>query len=456
MIGAIIGDIAGSRFERASHKSKEFELFDKKCRPTDDSVMSLAIAKAVLDCEGSFEDLSQKAVSCMQELGRQYKNAGYGGNFYKWIWTDDPQPYNSYGNGSAMRISPCGFAASSLEEAKELSAKVTEVSHNHPEGMKGAEAIAVAIFLARSGVKKEEIREYILANYYEIGFTLDQIRKTYRFDVSCQGSVPVALEAFFESTDFEDAIRNAISVGGDSDTIAAITGSVAEAYYGVPEGIIDSVIYFLDSRQMEILYYFEKKYPAKAQDEDGEATLSVFEVIDESVDKVIPTGTPLRVDEEYPNGAVHAWVDTDMMQPDFSSFDKPDKIKEAKEMLTKTGEDISKTAKKAREGLFSAAKTVRETFDQTKAKVASKAVYCYEVAPEDAEDTEQIIQAVSLLKKEGFDARIYVSDGTMQGYVFAKGEDYQKAASILEPVERISLKEEPVSKALSELVKKHS
>ena len=456
MIGAIIGDIAGSRFERANHKSKEFELFDKTCRPTDDSVMSLAIAKAILNCDGSFDELSQKAISCMQELGRQYKNAGYGGNFFKWIWSDDPQPYNSYGNGSAMRISPCGFAASSLEEAKELSAKVTEVSHNHPEGMKGAEAIAVAIFLARNGHKKEEIQEYILNNYYEIDFTLDQIRKTYKFDVSCQGSVPVALEAFFESTDFEDAIRNAISVGGDSDTIAAITGSVAEAYYGVPEGIIDAVIGFLDSRQMEILYYFEKKYTAKAQDEDGETTLSVFEVIDDSVDRVIPAGTPLQVDEEYPNGAVHAWVDTDLMQPDFSSFDKPDRIEEAKQKLTKTGEDISKTAKKAREGLFSAAKTVKETLGQTKAKVASKAVYCYEIEVEDTEDTEQIIQAVTLLKKEGYDARVYVSGGTMHGYVFAKGEAFQKVAKILEQVERVNLNEEPVNKSLAESIKKHS
>ena len=456
MIGAIIGDVAGSRYERANHKSKEFELFDKKCRLTDDSVMSLAIAKAFLDCNGNFEELSQKSIFSMQELGRKYKNAGYGGNFYKWIWNADPQPYNSYGNGSAMRVGPCGYAAASLDEAKEFSAKVTEISHNHPEGMKGAEAIAVAIFLARSGKTKAEIRDYVVDNYYDINFTLDQIRKTYKFDVSCQGSVPVALEAFFESTDFEDAIRNAISVGGDSDTIAAIAGSVAEAYYGVPEGIIDSVINFLDSREMEILYYFEKMYPSKAQDEDGEPSLSVFEVLDASVDKVIPTGTSLQVDEELPGDSVHAWVDNGDLQPDFSSFDKPDRVKDARETLVKTGADISKSARKAKDGLLSAAKSFKGTLDQTKAKVAAKTVYCYAIATEDTEDTEQIIQAVSLLKDNGYDARIYVSNGTMFGYVFAKGENREKAAMLLNSIERVVLNEEPVDKAQAELIRKHS
>lgn len=313
MIGAIIGDIAGSRYERINHKSKEFELFDKKCRPTDDSVMSLAVAKAILDCEEDVDSLGKTAISAMQELGRIYKNAGYGGTFIKWLWTEDPQPYNSFGNGAAMRVGPCGFAAKNLDEARMLSAKVTEISHNHPEGMKGAEAIAVAVYLARNGKSKEEIRNYITSNYYEIGFSLDQIRKSYKFDVSCQGSVPVALEAFFEAEDFDDAIRNAISVGGDSDTIAAMAGAVAEAYFGVPEGIIDSAINYLDARQMEILYYFEKRYPSKALDEDGEATRTVFEVLDDSVDKVIPAGAAVEVDGEYPGGAVHAWVDHEAM-----------------------------------------------------------------------------------------------------------------------------------------------
>ena len=279
MIGAIIGDIAGSRYERVNHKSKEFELFDKKCRPTDDSVMSLAVAKAILACEGNYEELSANAIACMQELGRIYKDAGYGGSFYKWLFTENPQPYNSYGNGAGMRVGPCGFAAKTLEEAKELAAKVTRVSHDHPEGMKGAEAIAVAVFLAKSGKSKEEIRTFIEENYYKIEFTLDGIRKKYTFDVSCQGSVPVALEAFFEANDFEDAIRNAISVGGDSDTIAAMAGAVAEAFYGIPENVIRSAIPYLDRQEMEILCTFEKKFPSKAVAEDGGAVKTVFDVL---------------------------------------------------------------------------------------------------------------------------------------------------------------------------------
>lgn len=264
MIGAIIGDIVGSRFEWDNHKSKDFELFDRRCRPTDDSIMSLAVAQAILRSGDNYEDLSSHAVASMQELGRLYPDAGYGGSFRKWIASDNPQPYNSYGNGSAMRVSPCGYAARSLEEAKKLSAIVTEVSHNHPEGMKGAEAIAVAIFLAREGRSKEEIKKHMREKYYDIDFTIDEICESYEFDVSCQGSVPVALAAFFESTDFEDAIRNSISVGGDSDTIAAIAGSVAGAFYGVPEGLVASAIAYLDERQLDILRQFEQKYSVEA------------------------------------------------------------------------------------------------------------------------------------------------------------------------------------------------
>lgn len=262
MIGAIIGDIVGSRYEYINHRSKEFTLFDKKCKPTDDSIMSLAVAKAILASGDDIEILSVNTVAYMQELGRQYEHAGYGRHFYRWLWLEDPRPYNSYGNGAGMRVGPCGFAADSLEHAKTLSAAVTKVTHNHPEGMKGAEAIAVAVFLARSGKDKKDIRTYIEENYYEIDFKIDELRRMYRFDVSCQGSVPVALEAFFESTDFEDAIRTAISVGGDSDTIAAMTGAVAEAYYGVPEKILAEVTGFLDERQLEIIHSFEQKYSA--------------------------------------------------------------------------------------------------------------------------------------------------------------------------------------------------
>ena len=261
MLGAIIGDIVGSRFEADNHKSKEFDLFTKDSCPTDDSIMTLAVAKALLASKEDWSQLSQNAVKYMQEIGRQYPDCGYGGHFFYWIFSDDPQPYGSYGNGSAMRISPVGFVADSIEQAKALSQAVTEVSHNHPEGIKGSEALAVAIFLARNGASMDEIKDYIDKNYYPLDFTLDQIREDYSFDVTCQGSVPQAFQAFFESQDFEDAIRNAISIGGDSDTIAAICGGLAEAYYGIPTPIRNQVMAYLDDRLVEIVETFESTYP---------------------------------------------------------------------------------------------------------------------------------------------------------------------------------------------------
>lgn len=262
MLGAIIGDIAGSRFEWNNTKSKEFELLShiKGCKVTDDSIMSLAVAQAILDSNGDTAALNQHAVTRMRELGRKYPHAGYGGDFHKWIYDSNPHPYNSWGNGAAMRVSPCGFAATSLDEAKTFAKAVTEVTHNHPEGIKGAEATAVAVYLARSGKSMIEIRDYIETHYYRIKFKLADIRANYTFDVSCQGSVPQALEAFFESTSFEDAIRNAVSIGGDSDTIAAITGGIAEAYYGIPVDIRKLALTFLDVKQLEILNAFESRY----------------------------------------------------------------------------------------------------------------------------------------------------------------------------------------------------
>ena len=257
MIGAITGDIAGSRFEWRNIKSKNFTLFTNACEPTDDSIMTLAVAQAIMNCNGDYSRLENETVSCMQEYGRAYPNAGYGGRFHRWIFSRDPKPYNSYGNGAAMRVSPCGFAATTLEEAMMLAHAVTRVTHNHPESLKAAEAVASAIYLARMGKTLEEIKAHIAEHYYSIDFSLDEIRPTYIFDVSCQGSVPQAFEAFFESTGFEDAIRNAISIGGDSDTIAAITGGMAEAYYGVPEDIRTQAMEFLDEKLAGILKRFE-------------------------------------------------------------------------------------------------------------------------------------------------------------------------------------------------------
>lgn len=260
MIGAIIGDIVGSRFEWHNIKTKEFELFNKDCFFTDDSIMSLAVCDALMRCRSDYSDLSEQAVRSMQEIGRPYPGCGYGGSFFRWMYSKTPKPYNSYGNGAAMRVGGCGYVAKTTDEAKFLSRAVTEVTHNHPEGLKGAEATAVAIFLARSGKSLSEIRDYITQNYYVIDFTLDGIRASYQFNETCQGTVPQALEAFFESSDFEDAIRNAISIGGDSDTLAAITGSVAEAYYGVPASLRQQALGFLDERLLILLSEFESQY----------------------------------------------------------------------------------------------------------------------------------------------------------------------------------------------------
>ena len=263
MFGAIIGDIVGSRFEWHNNRSKEFGLFTDQCEPTDDSIMSLAIAKSLVECNGDYSKLEDITINNMVNIGRKYPNCGFGGRFYYWIMEDDHKPYNSFGNGSAMRISAVGFVGNSIEEVKELSKIVTSVSHNHEEGIKGAEATAVAIYLARTSKAIEEIKKYINDNYYKIDFTLDEIRDTYMFNETCQGSVPQALEAFFESNSYLDAIRNAISIGGDSYTIACITGGVASAYYGVPEDIREEALEFLDDLQKSILFEYEKKFEKK-------------------------------------------------------------------------------------------------------------------------------------------------------------------------------------------------
>ena len=264
MLGAIIGDVVGSRFEFNNYRHKDFSLFTNYCTPTDDSVMTLAVAEAILNCKGDYSKLAAQAVACMQKWGREYPGAGYGGNFRHWLVNPKPQPYNSFGNGSAMRVSPCGWAAQSLEEAIRLADLVTAVTHNHPEGMKGAEATAAAIYLARTGSDQQEIRQYLEKNYYRWDFTLDAIRDTYEFDESCQGSVPQAFEAFFEAQSLEETIRNAVSLGGDCDTTGAIAGGVAGAYFGVPEELRRQVWPFLDHKMRATVTAFEKKFMTKA------------------------------------------------------------------------------------------------------------------------------------------------------------------------------------------------
>ena len=266
MLGAIIGDIVGSKYEFDNIKTKEFKLFDKDCFFTDDSVMTLAVAKSLLEYRSNPDklDLNQIVIKNMHSFGKKYPNRGYGGSFLLWLLREDTKPYNSFGNGAAMSVSSCGFAANSLEEAKELSKKVTEVTHNHREGLKGAEATAVAVYMAKIGLSKFEIRKYINKHYYKLDFTLDDIRPTYEFNETCQDTVPQAIEAFLESESFEDAIRNAISIGGDSDTLAAITGAIAEAYYGIPKKIKKQALSYLDSYQKEIIdNFYQMIYPKK-------------------------------------------------------------------------------------------------------------------------------------------------------------------------------------------------
>lgn len=248
MLGAIIGDIAGSLYEFGSPKTKDIELFAEGSRLTDDSIMTIAVGCACADSKLDDErDFKFSVIWYMRRIGRQYPRAGYGGMFYRWLISDVMPAYNSFGNGSAMRVSPVAWVANSLEQAETLAKWSAEVTHNHPEGIKGAQAIAAAIYLARMGESKAGIKDYIEKNYYNLDFTLDEIRPYYEFDVTCQGSVPQAIRCFLESADFEDAIRNAISLGGDTDTQAAMAGAIAEAYYGIPEEIKSQVFDFFDN-----------------------------------------------------------------------------------------------------------------------------------------------------------------------------------------------------------------
>ena len=256
VIGAIIGDIVGSRFEKNNCRNIKFNLFDKTCKITDDSIMTLAVAKTCVD--NNFDN--DHIIKNMVELGRKYNDCGFGRKFYSWIMSDVHEPYYSYGNGAAMRISPIGVVSKSEKEVKELSKIITEVSHNHPDGIKGAEAVSMMIYLIRIGKSKEELKKYFINNYYELNFTYEDLLNNYRFTTKCYETVPQSFLCFLESCDFEDAIRRAISIGGDSDTIAVICGSMAAEYYGIPKFIYDRVFDYLDETQLNILMKFNENY----------------------------------------------------------------------------------------------------------------------------------------------------------------------------------------------------
>ena len=274
MLGAIVGDIVGSVYEWGNIKTKDFPLFREDCFFTDDTVMTCAVAEAVMN-GGQKDDF----IDPMKKYGRMYPDAGYGVRFDTWIHSDNREPYNSFGNGSAMRVSPCALVMDATtdelpSEVKRLAQLSAEVTHNHPEGIKGAMATVDAIYMCRyffgddSSDNPEElkkrIKEHIEKEYgYDLSKTLDEIRPTYRFNETCQDTVPQAIVAFLESTDFEDAIRNAISLGGDSDTLAAITGSIAEAAYGIPEWIKDKAYSYLDEPLKDVLRRWEETFVIK-------------------------------------------------------------------------------------------------------------------------------------------------------------------------------------------------
>lgn len=255
MIGVIAGDVIGSVHEHGMGKSTDFPLFDPLCRFTDDTVLTVATAHAILT--GMPYDVAYR------DFGRRYPNAGYGGSFYDWLFADDPRPYNSWGNGSAMRVAPVGLAFDRVDDVLREAERSAAVTHNHAEGIKGAQATALAVFMARSGASKSQIREELAERFgYDLHRTIESIRPGYRWDVSCQGSVPEAILAFLDSSDVEHAIRLAVSLGGDADTQAAIAGGIAEAYYSVvPEHVVDAVRGCLPAPFIDVIDTFGRRFP---------------------------------------------------------------------------------------------------------------------------------------------------------------------------------------------------
>ena len=263
MFGAILGDITGSpyEFDHNNIKTKNFPLFSRNSQFTDDTVMTIAIAEAILYADGDLDNLADEAVASMQKLGRLYPYAGYGARFVGWVHSDNPKPYNSLGNGAAMRVSPVAWAFDDMETVRKAARAVTAVTHNHPEGIKGAEATAAAIFMARKGVSKAEIKAFIEREFdYDLSRTCDEIRPTYRHDETCMRTVPEAFAAFLEGESFEDVIRNAVSLGGDSDTLTAIAGSIAEGFFGIDHKLKAEAVKRLDGFLEDILGDFVMKY----------------------------------------------------------------------------------------------------------------------------------------------------------------------------------------------------
>ena len=284
MIGAILGDMIGSPYEfDRSPKTKEFPLFSKYSQFTDDSVMTVAVADALLSAMGKTDDEIKAAlVESMQKWGQKYPDAGYGGMFYRWLRSKQSEPYGSYGNGSAMRVSAAGWLYDTMEETRHIARLTAEVTHNHPEGIKGAEATASAIFMARKGSNKEDIRAYIIQEFgYDLSRTCDQIRPTYHHVESCQQTVPEAITAFLEGTNFEDVIRTAVSLGGDCDTLTCIACGIAEAFYDVPKEMLLECKKRLPDDMLEVITRFMDCRKSSFHD----PFLAGNELIEEAIDR---------------------------------------------------------------------------------------------------------------------------------------------------------------------------
>lgn len=245
MLGAVVGDIIGSVYEFVNMKEYNFKMLPSGSRFTDDTVMTIAVAHWLAN-DIDRGHTKERLISIMKEFGRKYPFAGYGSSFNSWLWSENPRPYNSWGNGAAMRVSPVGLYAETLDEALELAKRTAEVSHNHPEGIKGAQAVAAAVWMAIHRHTKDEIRDYITEKFnYDLTRTVDEIRPTYQWDVSCQGSVPESIICFLEGNDFVDVVRRAVSLGGDADTMACIAGSIAACIYPIPKEISDKCMELL-------------------------------------------------------------------------------------------------------------------------------------------------------------------------------------------------------------------
>ena len=286
MYGAILGDMVGAPYEfDRGNKSKEFEMWNRRVCFTDDTVMTIAVADAILTAgkDSGEKEIKEALVEKMQGWGRKYPNSGYGGRFVHWLGSRNPKPYGSYGNGSAMRVSSVGWLYDTIEKTREVARWTAEVTHNHLEGIKGAEATASAIFMARTGATKEDIKQYVIQEFgYDLSRTCDEIRPGYFHDESCQKTVPEAITAFLEGKDFEDVIRTAVSLGGDCDTLTCIAGGMAEAFYGIPVKMMVETCNRLGDDMIEVLQAFDDiRYGDSSDDSDIEGNSIIFSAIKE-------------------------------------------------------------------------------------------------------------------------------------------------------------------------------